>query len=134
VGFEVTQTAPEVAFIDHTEDCSGPVRKENCFKKISLEESSTFVGFQPAELHDSGNDAAFTLVVLLSLAFRILGKDTYGILEEVIPAALMSAKTAKRRTEMKQEEQVVIHLSIATPVSLPQASSPPTHRTASPFC
>jgi hypothetical protein len=55
----------------------------------------------------------YTLVVLSRLASRILGKDrhgkdTYGVLEDIIQAALVSAKTAKqKRRKTQQEEQVV---------------------------
>lgn len=87
---------------------------------ISLKDLCTFLGFQPIELHKSGNDAANTLVVLSILASKIQrnnahGNDTYGVPEGIIQAALMSDKTAKqRRKETEQEELLKIGHRILT--------------------
>jgi hypothetical protein len=62
-----------------------------------LKDLCGFIGFQPIKLHNSGTDAAYTLVVLLSLASKMLGNDTHVNLEEAIQAALMSAKTANKK-------------------------------------
>jgi hypothetical protein len=79
--------------------------KENRSKNTSSNDLCTLIGFQPIKLHNSGNDAAYTLVVLPSLASKILekdtlendtqGNDTHKILQETIQAALISAKTAR---------------------------------------
>lgn len=69
------------------------------------------MGFQPTKLHNPGNDAAYTLVVLLSLASRILGNETEDAdarerLEELVQTTPISAKTAKQKgQEMGQEGQ-----------------------------
>jgi hypothetical protein len=59
-----------------------------------------------------GGDITYTLVVLLSLASKILGNDThgndtYGVLEEIIQATLMSAKTAKKRKKRNRRSKLL---------------------------
>lgn len=136
MGFEITQVAPVVAFIDTQELARDLFWKEDRSRNISLKDLCTFLGFRPINLHNCGNDAAYTLVVLLSLACKILqndtlgndtprngtprndtpgndthgndthGNDTHGILQEIIQAALLSAKTARRiRKDTGREEQ-----------------------------
>ncbi|KAF2449728.1 hypothetical protein P171DRAFT_440195 [Karstenula rhodostoma CBS 690.94] len=108
VGFEITQAAPVAAFMDTQKIARELFWKESRSKNSSLKDLCALVGFRPVNLHDCGNDAAYTLVVLLSLASRILGDHTRGNVEELIQAALMSAKTARRKIkEMEQEERVV---------------------------
>lgn len=105
VGFDITQAAPVVAFMDTQTISRELYWKEDRSKNISLKDLCTLIGFQPIKLHNSGNDAAYTLVVLLSLASRILGNDTYETLEELIQSALLSAKTtSQKRMETGQDE------------------------------
>lgn len=81
--------------------------KDSRSKNVSLEDLCTIIGFQPINLHNSGNDTAYTPFVLLSLASKILGNGRHEALEELIQTALTSAKTAKqKRKEAYQEEQI----------------------------
>lgn len=106
-GFHITQAAPVVAFMDTQKIAQELYWKENRSKNISLKDLCNLMGFRPIRLHNSGNDAAYTLIVLLSLASRILGNDTHESLEELIQSALMSAKTAKqKRRETEQQEHI----------------------------
>jgi hypothetical protein len=105
VGFDITQVAPVVAFMDTQTIARELYWKEDRSKNISLKDLCTLIGFQPIKLHNSGNDAAYTLVVLLSLASRILGNDIHDTLEDLIQSALISAKTTKqKRKETEQDE------------------------------
>lgn len=122
MGFDITQIASVVAFVDMQEVAQDLFWKKNRSKNKSLKDMCTFIGFQRLKLHNSGNEAAYTLVVLLSLASKILqnethgneahgneahGNLTYAILEEIAKAALMSAKIVKQPRKEMEQEQVV---------------------------
>jgi hypothetical protein len=82
-------------------------------------------GIEAKKLHNCGNDAAYTLLVLLSLAYKILGDDTprnnldesdeygkdtpgsykYAISEEIVQAALMSGEQRRRQRREEQEKK-----------------------------
>jgi hypothetical protein len=105
VGFDITQVAPVVAFMDTQKIARELYWREDRSKNISLKDLCTLIGIQPIKLHNSGNDAAYTLVVLLSLASRILGNDIHETLKELIQSALVSAKTTtQKRKETEQDE------------------------------
>jgi hypothetical protein len=90
-----------------------------------LKDLCTLFGIEAKKLHNCGNDAANSLLVLLSLAHKILGDDTpgndldesdehgkgtpgsykYAILEVIVQAALMSGEQGRRQRREEQEKR-----------------------------
>ncbi|KAF2688241.1 hypothetical protein K458DRAFT_415271 [Lentithecium fluviatile CBS 122367] len=69
------------------------------------------MGFRPINLHTCGNDAAYTLIILLCLASRILGTGmeesahARDLLDEVVQIVLGSARTAKGKWKAEKREE-----------------------------
>jgi hypothetical protein len=105
-GFSIEQVAPVLAVIDTQKIAQELYWKDHRSRNVSLQELCKLMGFQPTKLHTSGNDAAYTLTVLLSLASKILGNEEEGadaqdILEELVQIALDSAKTTKGKRKAR---------------------------------
>lgn len=81
-GFDITHIAPVAAFLDTQKIARELYWQEDPSKNMSLKDVCIFMGFQPIESHNCGNNDAYTLVVLLGLASRILGSDTYESFED----------------------------------------------------
>ncbi|KAJ4286448.1 hypothetical protein N0V90_013148 [Kalmusia sp. IMI 367209] len=112
-GFNIAQVAPILAVVDTQKVARELYWKDDRSKNVSLKDLCMLLGFHPKNLHSCGNDAAYTLIVLLSLASRILGNEQEGTdaqdtLEELVQITLGSAKTAKQKWKaMRRDEQVV---------------------------
>jgi hypothetical protein len=125
VGFDITQVARVVSFLDTQKIARDFFWKEDRGYNVSLKDLCAPFGIEAKKLHNCGNDAACTLLVLLSLAYKILendtpgndldesdehGKDTpgsykYPILEETVQAALMSGEQRRRQRREEQEKK-----------------------------
>ncbi|KAF1850394.1 uncharacterized protein K460DRAFT_422832 [Cucurbitaria berberidis CBS 394.84] len=103
-GFDIAQVAA-IACIDTQRTARDLFWKDNASKNISLKELCKLRGIQPQKLHNSGNDAAYTLLVLLSLAHEILGHNATarGILDGFLQGFMGFRKTARqKRRETRQ--------------------------------
>jgi hypothetical protein len=126
VGFDITQVARVVSFLDTQKIARDLIWKEDRGYNISLKDLCGLFGIEAKKLHNCGNDAAYTLLVLLSLAYKILGDDTpgndldesdehgkdtpgnykYAIVEETVQAALMSGEQRRRQRREEQEKKM----------------------------
>ncbi|KAH7136125.1 hypothetical protein B0J11DRAFT_576669 [Dendryphion nanum] len=112
-GFSIAQVAPILAVIDTQKVARELYWKDDRSKNVSLKDLCTLMGFHPTKLHSCGNDAAYTLIALLSLASRIVGKEQEGAaardtLEELVQITLGLARTAKQKFKaMRRDEQDV---------------------------
>jgi hypothetical protein len=120
VGFDITQVARVVSFLD-TQKIARDLIWEDRGYNISLKDLCTLFGIEAKKLHNCGNDAAYTLLVLLSLAYKILGGDTsgndahgdtprnetYGILVEIVEYALLSGEQRRKKRGKEQEKKSI---------------------------
>jgi hypothetical protein len=112
VGFVIMQVARVVSFLDTQKIARDLFWKENREYNVSLKNLCALFGIEAKKLHNCGNDAAYTLLVLLSLAYKILGDDTpgnetYGISVEIVEDALLSGEQRRKKRRKEQEKKSI---------------------------
>jgi hypothetical protein len=123
-GFEITDVTHVVATID-TQKLAREMSRallpdEEMFRaddpgwSVSLRKLCGLVGMVPRKLHDCGNDAAWTLLVFLCLAAKILGDDNKsddGLdkLGEITKSGLLDTKTKKK---IEKENKVKVEVEV----------------------
>ncbi len=115
--FSIADVAPVLAFLDTQTIARELYWKDDVSRNPSLKKLCILMGFQPAKLHICGNDAGYTLVVLLCLARKIFGNEQEGedadtdaeirrVLEQLVQIGLASAKTARqKRKELVRKDR-----------------------------
>lgn len=108
-GVSITDIASILAIIDTQKLAREMYKVEDAGWNISLRKLCRLVGMMPRKLHDCGNDAAWTLLALLSLAKNLLDEEDEGreILEEVLREGIRDSKTKKqveRETRVKMKD------------------------------
>ena len=98
-GISINDVATVTAIIDTQKLAREMYKADDPGWNVSLRTLCRLVGMIPTKLHDCGNDAAWTLLVLFSLAAKLISEDDEGreILEEVVREGTRDSKTRKQR-------------------------------------